>query len=443
MTVYHVRIHDDADRGAVIEALRLHGEVREFSAIPKLLEWEGRADAETDLMQIPGVRSVERDDPQKMRPLSTHTFPYGTPEGSGQLPIIYHGWEPGDPLYNSFWDLLQPGQEAVFDYDPTAGGIGDGTGVNVYVVDSGVEATHPEFVANYGQRLYDAHPLEPSLWMHGSACAGCAAGATMGVAPGATIYDSRCFGPDASPVSTSILINGMNEALTHFNNNTQPGVMSCSFGGSGFSDAYDTVIDSCVDAGLVVVVASGNDSRDLGATDGSFNVWPAENPDSFTVGGTDERHRFISFTNYNGQTDFYACGGAWTTPWPGQAWSAPATVRGTSFSCPMVAGAMARAMTGQAKMTSRAEVDAFKTQFVADWGVEDVRRHDGLLLEGLKRLFLPGVTFTGFQPHTPPTRGIPSAFPVTVDVARTHAILGSRSDGLTARFARTHLIIEE
>lgn len=90
----------------------------------------------------------------------------------------------------------------------------DGTGVDVVVIDSGVEPGHPEFAVNAdgtgGSRVVDFNwaslgvPGTPSAASiggylgdadgHGSHCAGIAAGNTCGWAPGAAIYSIRIFG---------------------------------------------------------------------------------------------------------------------------------------------------------------------------------------------------------------------------------------------------------
>ena len=89
----------------------------------------------------------------------------------------------------------------------------DGTGVDVIVVDTGVEPGHPEFAVNSdgtgGSRVVDFNwaslgvPGTPSAQSiggylgdsdgHGSHCAGIAAGNTCGWAPGAAIYSIRIF----------------------------------------------------------------------------------------------------------------------------------------------------------------------------------------------------------------------------------------------------------
>ena len=89
----------------------------------------------------------------------------------------------------------------------------DGTGVDIVVIDSGVEAGHPEFAVNAdgtgGSRVVDFNwaslgvPGVPSSTSiggylgdsdgHGNHCAGIAAGNTHGWAPGAAIYSIRIF----------------------------------------------------------------------------------------------------------------------------------------------------------------------------------------------------------------------------------------------------------
>ena len=90
----------------------------------------------------------------------------------------------------------------------------DGTGVDIVVIDSGVNANHPEFAVNAdgtgGSRVVDFNwaslgvPGVPSSASiggylgdsdgHGSHCTGIAAGNTHGWAPGAAIYSIRIFG---------------------------------------------------------------------------------------------------------------------------------------------------------------------------------------------------------------------------------------------------------
>jgi len=233
----------------------------------------------------------------------------------------------------------------------------------------------------------------------------------------------------------------MNAALAEHNGGTAPGVLSCSFGGDASSDPYNAAIEACVDAGLPVVAAAGNSGRDLGATGGSLNHWPAENEDCVTVGGIDRHFRIHPRSNRYGQVDLYASYHAWTVARVGGGFRGALSWRGTSFSCPMVSGLLARMMTGTTKMTSRAEVETLRQDLMLNYTVGDVIDVSGLPLEGASRLYIPGVTLTGFAPATPPVRGLPDATPVRVDTARTHAILGSVQSGVAVRKASADMVL--
>jgi subtilisin family serine protease len=433
---YLIRLHPDADRASVVSTLSTQGTVQQFSAIPLLLGWDtASTTAEAWVQSIPGVRSVQRDSPEAARLDIEHLVAVGIAGDTGQLPIISSGQKPGDLDFNSVYDLIRPGQAAVFDYDPTVG-VGNGTGVNFYIVDSGIEGTHPEFTGRFGGRLYDGYPGDP-LWFHGMACATGGVGSTRGVAPGATLYDSRCF-PTVGGAPVSYLVAGINAAVSHFTGQSNPGVMSCSWSSFG-SDVYGAAIDAAVDAGIPVFCSAGNDAQSL---DFGTDLWPAEDPDAITVGAIDGWRRRLNISNYGAAVDLYARGDAWTAARPGDDWFSSMGLRGTSFCCPMAAGMMARMLTGTTKMTSRAQVEAARADFMADYTVEDVLNLNGSKLTGAKRLYIPGVSLTGFAPYSGPTTGIPASFPIEVDVARKHAILGAVSDEVSTRFARTHIIVE-
>lgn len=432
-----VQFEKDSDRPSMISQLSLWGQVEQLSSMPQMVFVDGPASMLGAVKGIPGVRSaiIETSDDFRLDSV-THDFVPMAPENTGQHPLVIHGNHPDTPLWDNYFDLARPGQVARFNYDPTVS-VGNGTGVNIYVVDSGIRPTHEQFTGRFGGQLIDRH--NDGEGFHGVAVASCAAGNSLGVATGATVFDCKGF-PFSGSVSSSDLISSMNAALTHFNANSQPGVVNCSFGGAGGSNPYDTVINSMVEAGMVVVSSSGNDGEDL--TSNPSNRWPAEDPDCLTVGGMDSFYRLHERANHYGSTDIYAHFQQWTTAdhFADDAYSPAGRIRGTSFSGPMVAGMVARALTGTTKMTSRAQVEAFVTQFLTDYGVLDLIDKTGSLLDK-PRLYIPGVTKTGFVAYTPPVRGIPDSVPIQIDRAILLAVMGGRADGVSTRYAQTQLVM--
>lgn len=138
----------------------------------------------------------------------------------------------------------------------------DGTGVDIVVVDSGVEANHPEFAVNAdgtgGSRVvdFDWHSLgvpgTPTAAAiggylgdsdgHGSNCASIAAGNTCGWAPGAAIYSIRIF--DGNDITTGNYLGAINSDIAfdlvkafHLAKigagNTRPTICTNSWGYSG------------------------------------------------------------------------------------------------------------------------------------------------------------------------------------------------------------------
>lgn len=392
-------------RETIISALGSFGEVEQFANIPRSLVVVGPASAVPSILSIPGVETCEVETPNDFKLTSIHDFVPAPVENVGQHPLLIHGHSRANPLWGTFYDLfVADGQTVRYTYDPTVG-VGNGNGTNLYFVDNGVLSTHDEFVGRFGSQLQDRHGDGPGT--HGTSVASCAAGANLGVAPGATVFDLKGFTVGGS-ASTSDLTQCLSDALTHFNANSQPGVVNCSFGGQNSSNAYAASIDACVDAGLIVVAAAGNNGLDLDVTAGGDQFWPAEDPDAYTVGGLDSWNRIHKGSNHHGSVDIYALYHMWTTADAGgnSSYMQANRTRGTSFSSPMVAGMISRALTGTTKMTTRQQVQDFLTQFTADYAIEDVTDIDGTPLAGRGRLYIPGVTRTGLVAYTPPTTGL-------------------------------------
>lgn len=253
-----------------------------------------------------------------------------------------------------------------------------GAGVNVYIMDSGVILGHNEFGDRGGGLPLDTYSgySDPSATnYHGTSVASLAAGAQVGVAKEANVWDIKITSGDSSGASFSAFVNGFNDALDHYQNHaTGPGVLNNSFGGylgswldKDESYSYQGAIEDLIDAGVVCVFPAGNNKRSLE----TYTFYPAqEDPDAIVVGGsavTDKPYsRPNDGTNYSStEVDLVA---------PSEDIEVADHLdnsgfrfgSGTSFGTPIVAGVVACMLEGYQKLSSRAHVVAVKNQLLAN-----------------------------------------------------------------------------
>nr|XP_054754060.1 aqualysin-1-like [Lytechinus pictus] len=208
---------------------------------------------------------------------------------------------------------------------------GDGEGVTVYVLDTGVRDTHDEF----GGRVSHGGDYVGDEWNsidchgHGTHCAGTAAGGIHGIARKADIVSIRLF-DCAGRGSTSAMIAGIDEVT---DTAVHPAVMSMSFG-SLRNQAVDDAVARAVDVGIVAVAAAGNDNTE------ACLYSPAGEPKAITVGASDIADHRASFSNFGSCLDIYAPGVDIISSSPASD-SAIAIWSGTSMAAPHVAGAAA------------------------------------------------------------------------------------------------------
>jgi hypothetical protein len=224
-----------------------------------------------------------------------------------------------------------------------------GSGVRVYVVDTGIRATHADFggrVAKGWTAIADGRGTGDCNG-HGTHVAGTAAGKTYGLAKTATVVPVRALACDGSGY-TSDVIAGLDWIVVQQQTVT-PAVVNLSIGGFT-STAMDTAVNGLVNKGVTVVAAAGNAKAD--ACDRS----PARVPAALTVAASDSSDRQASFSNYGRCVDLYAPGVSITSAWKGSD-SDSASLSGTSMAAPHVTGAAA-AILSVSPALSPAEVGA-------------------------------------------------------------------------------------
>lgn len=206
-----------------------------------------------------------------------------------------------------------------------------GTGVNAYIIDTGIRSTHEQFegrVAEGFTSITDGNGSEDCMG-HGTHVAGTVGGKDYGVAKNVTLYPVRVFGCSGSTTTTAIL-DGIEWVAK---NAVKPAVANMSLGG-GRSEVLDNAVENLVKAGVIAVVAAGNSNRN------ACEFSPAAVPSAITVGSTTSRDRRSSFSNFGRCVDIFAPGSDIRSAW----WnsdSATSTISGTSMAAPHVAGAVA------------------------------------------------------------------------------------------------------
>ncbi len=153
-----------------------------------------------------------------------------------------------------------------------------GVGVTAYIVDTGIRASHQEFVGRVGQgftAINDGQGTNDCNG-HGTHVSGTVGGTEYGIAKGVTIVPVRVLNCQGSG-STSGVIAGINYAISA--HTSGPAVLNMSLGG-GASAALDDAVASATADGITVVVAAGNSNTD------ACTQSPAEAPTALTVGAT-------------------------------------------------------------------------------------------------------------------------------------------------------------
>ncbi|XP_071802739.1 aqualysin-1-like [Asterias amurensis] len=198
-----------------------------------------------------------------------------------------------------------------------------GNGVNVYVLDTGVNIKHSEF-GTRAHMLYGATDNNG----HGTHCSGTVGGATYGLARQSTIQSVKVCDPGC-PVS--VFVAGCDSVKAH--NQSPKGVVSVSLRFPA-SKSVDSAVTALWNAGYVVSVAAGNDDTD------SCNSSPSRSANTITVGATDNKDARAYFSNYGTCLDLFAPGvDVLSASYASN--TGTTTMSGTSMACPHVSGAAA------------------------------------------------------------------------------------------------------
>jgi subtilisin family serine protease len=222
------------------------------------------------------------------------------------------------------------------DADVSSTRAGDGSGavanVNVYVIDTGVDTTHPDLnvvghVAFAGGPNRDCHG-------HGTHVAGTIAARddandVVGVAPGAPITGVKVLGCNGSG-SNSGVIAGIDWVTA---NAIKPAVANMSLGGAA-SQAIDDAVRRSAASGVFYALAAGNEATNA-CTRSPARAGAGTTNGIMTVAATDSADREASFSNYGTCVDVWAPGVSVLSTRKG---GGTTTMSGTSMASPHGAG---------------------------------------------------------------------------------------------------------
>ncbi|MEO7456242.1 MAG: PKD domain-containing protein [Gemmatimonadaceae bacterium] len=206
---------------------------------------------------------------------------------------------------------------------------GDGSGVTIYIIDSGINFTHTDFGgrAVTGVDVATTSTSGDDCYGHGTHVSGIAGGTTYGVAKKARLVAVRVL--DCTGYTTSSqLIAGIDWVTQH---HVTPSVANMSLGGYAVSSAINQAVDNSVASGVTYVVAAGNTADD------ACNYSPSSASRAITVASTNSSDAFVSSSSFGPCVELLAPGNAITSDFIGSN-TAIATRGGTSMASPHVAG---------------------------------------------------------------------------------------------------------
>ena len=266
------------------------------------------------LSQNPLVKYVEEDF------MLTATGTQATPQDSS-----FYGIDRIDQRF---------GLSGTYDYNRV------GSGVHVYVLDTGVRTTHKEFGTRADVfRDYFGGPLPDN---HGTFVAGIIGAKNYGVAKNTQIHSVRVCQSSVSCPATTVAA-GVNDVVQF---GSRPAVINMSISGRlpiTNSSTMETAINNAMNAGVTCVAGAGNGHPLTGTPENVSNYTPARLANLITVGATDKFDNRASYSNFGSGIDLFAPGGEAVA---GQFIPTPSAASdtdidgfiGTSASSPHVAG---------------------------------------------------------------------------------------------------------
>lgn len=168
-----------------------------------------------------------------------------------------------------------------------------GQNVTVYVMDSGINSSHPDFVDT---NILDVYTVTPDDYSdqsgHGTAIASLIAGKTCGITQ-ATIKNVKIFRPDRGTLLSEFM--DAIDAITIDNNFSQWSIVNCSWA-IDKNDWIEARLNELNQLGILIVASAGNNGTSI------QNVTPASMPQAYVIGSVGIELEPSNFSNYTGSS---------------------------------------------------------------------------------------------------------------------------------------------
>ena len=216
--------------------------------------------------------------------------------------------------------------------------VGGSFDVTVAIIDTGIDANHPEFNGRISPLSYNAVSLETGLDAvaddhgHGTMVAGIIGAirdneeGIYGIADPIDLLVIKANESGEGRFRDSALIEGIYYAVEQ-----GADMINMSLGGTHINPLVEEALAYAYEQGVVTIGAAGNDSTDT-------PYYPAAFPNVLSVSAVDENRNIASFSNFGDTIDVSAPGADIVTTVRNSGYG---TVNGTSFAAPQVAGVIA------------------------------------------------------------------------------------------------------
>lgn len=187
-------------------------------------------------------------------------------------------------------------------------GYGDGTGKTAWIIDSGIDFTHPDLNADAtrSKSFISGVTSAADENGHGTHVAGIIGAknnseGVLGVASGANLVACRVFDKNGEGTLGSII-----QALSYISSNAKAGdVVNMSLGEDEPSNILDEQVRNIAAKGIFFAIAAGNDGKSANG----FSPGRVNGTNIYTVSAVDSLDNFASFSNYGNDVVDYAAPG--------------------------------------------------------------------------------------------------------------------------------------